>query len=571
MSVELGWDLRYPAADLVSRYRAEGWWTDDTMTDVVFAGLPKAASATCRVRSQTHPFEGTVGEVWDMGLRLARALAEHGVGVGDIVAFQIPNWVEAAACLYGLLPLGVVVVPIVHIYGSKEVSHILRQSRARVLITADRFGRQDYVGNLESCVADLPDLELVILVSAAEQPTVPTLGPTALSWQQVISSFDRLERPVAVDPDSPVSIGYTSGTTADPKGVIHTHRSLLADLRTWAAFAAQEKSPPLSVVPKTGLIASPLGHITGFMSALRPMQWGTPLDLLDLWDPSTVLRAMTEDGASIGGGATFFLLSLIDHPDFEPALHVPFMARLVMGGSAVPGEVALRAAGLGISVVRAYGSTEHPSTTGSLHSDPPDKKTLTDGRLYPGSEIRLQDPDGHSVPAGQAGEIYSRGPELFVGYTDPVLTAAAIDRDGWYDTGDIGVLDEQGYLTITDRKKDIIIRGGENVSAAEVEELILRMGGVTEVAVVSAPDPRYGEHGAALVRLQPKAADFDLAALRDHLAASGLARQKWPEELRFVEEFPRTPSGKIQKHVLRSSLKAGKKAPVPFEIERQPS
>jgi acyl-CoA synthetase len=568
MSEKNDWDLRYPSADLARQYRADGWWNDETMIDLAFSGLPKARSASCRVRSLVHPFEGTVGEVWDMGMRLAGALVQLGIREGDVVAFQLPNWVEAAACLYGLLPMGVVVVPIVHIYGSKEVGHIVRQSGARVLITADRFGRQDYLANLESCVESLPDLEVVIVVSPNGAP-VPGFGRTVLSWPKVIGDADPIEKTVRVDPDTPVSIGYTSGTTADPKGVIHTHRTLLADLRTWAAFAATDASPPLSVVPKTSLIASPLGHITGFISSLRPMQWGTPLDLIDAWDAGIVLKAMATESTSIGGGATFFLLSLIDHPDFDPEIHVPYMARLVMGGSTVPTEVAARAATLGISVVRAYGSTEHPSATGTVHSDPAEKRIATDGRTYPGSEIRVLDDEGGEVPRGKPGEIYSRGPELFVGYTDPALTAEAIDAEGWYATGDIGVLDDEGYLTITDRKKDIIIRGGENVSAAEVEGLILGIDGVTEVAVVSAPDARYGEHGAAIVRLLPGAPTFPLGVVRDHLQASGLARQKWPEDLRFVDEFPRTASGKIQKHVLRSSLRANDKAQVPFEVEPQ--
>ncbi len=155
-----------------------------------------------------------------------------------------------------------------------------------------------------------------------------------------------------------------------------------------------------------------------------------------------------------------------------------------------------------------------------------------------------------------------------MGYTDPVLTAEAIDADGWYDTGDTGILDPEGYLTITDRKKDIIIRGGENVSAAEVEELLADMAGVAEVAVVAAPDARYGEHGAAVVRLLPDAPAFALGAVRAYLQAGGLARQKWPEEVRFVDDFPRTASGKIQKNVLRTSLRDGGGHPLPFERDR---
>ena len=281
------------------------------------------------------------------------------------------------------------------------------------------------------------------------------------------------------------------------------------------------------------------------------------MQLIDQWDPGVVLTAMVEDRLASGSGATFFLTSLLDHPDFDPERHLPLMRQVSMGGSPIPADVARRAAALGIVMTRAYGSTEHPSTTMSLPSDPEPKRLYSDGRALPGVELRLVDIDGRPVGAGEPGEIYSRGPELFVGYTDPALTDDALDADGWYATGDVGVVDPDGYLTITDRKKDIIIRGGENVSAAEVEELLQSLPGVAEVAVVAAPDARYGAHGCAMVRLLPGVSEFRLDAVRDHLDACGLARQKWPEELRFVDDFPRTASGKIQKNVLRTLVGSG--------------
>jgi acyl-CoA synthetase (AMP-forming)/AMP-acid ligase II len=501
-----------------------------------------------------------------MGRRLGGTLARHGIRAGDVVAFQIPNWVEAVACFYGLLPLGVIVVPIVHIYGSKEVSHILRQSRARALITADHFARQDYMANLEDAIQMLPDLEMVVVVSTDAAP-VPELGTPVLSWSEALDAADPMSRPARVDPDSPALVGYTSGTTAAPKGVIHTHRSYLADQRTWATFLAEDTSPPPTVTPNASLTASPVGHVMGLASVLRPLFAASPLDLMDVWEPGTVLAAMAEDGVATGGGPPFFLLSLLNHPDFDPAVHLPYMDRLTMGGAPIPIALARLATDLGISLVRAYGSTEHPSTTASHHSDPLEKRIYTDGRAMSGTEIEVVDSDGRPVAVGRPGEIRSRGPELFAGYVDRDLTADAIDAAGWYDTGDIGVLDAEGYLTVTDRKKDIIIRGGENVSSAEVEGVLAGITGVAEIAVVAAPDPQYGEHGAAIVRLLPGARAFTLESAQRHLEAGGLARQKWPEELRFVDEFPRTPSGKIQKNVLRAALRAGVDQPVPFEVD----
>ena len=210
---------------------------------------------------------------------------------------------------------------------------------------------------------------------------------------------------------------------------------------------------------------------------------------------------------------------------------------------------------MGIEIARSFGSTEHPSVTGSYPDTPRAKRISTDGAPLPGVELRLVDEDGTDVAPGEPGEIWTRGPDQFAGYTDEGETAQAFSADGWFMTGDVGVLDPDGFLTITDRKKDIIIRGGENVSAAEVEEVLVRMPGVAEVAVVAAPDARLGEVGCAFFRMLPGAEAPDVAALRAFLEPAGLARQKWPEHVRSVEDFPRTPSGKIQKFVLRQRLR----------------
>jgi acyl-CoA synthetase (AMP-forming)/AMP-acid ligase II len=216
-----------------------------------------------------------------------------------------------------------------------------------------------------------------------------------------------------------------------------------------------------------------------------------------------------------------------------------------LGGSTVPVAVMERITRMGIDAFRSYGSTEHPSTTGCLLDDPEEKRLTTDGRLLPGVELRLD----------EDGEIVSRGPDCCIGYTDPDLTANAFDEDGWYHTGDVGVLDDEGYLTITDRLSDIIIRGGENISAQEIEELLLGMDAVAEASVVAAPDARLGERAAAFLRIREGQTGPTLEQVRAHMEEAGLARQKWPESLQEVVDFPRTPSGKVQKYVLRQQLR----------------
>ncbi len=533
-------ELRPDDAERAKRYCAEGHWTDETLGSILAAGFAEAPDSVVKLRSEVHAWEGPFGDAADLARRVAGGLRAAGVGPGDPVAFQVPNWIEAAATFWAIAFLGAVPVPIVHFYGAKEVGFILRQSSARWFITADQFGNIDYIANFETLRDGLPALEEVFVVGDRV--------PTGARSFDVLASADPIDGPAPADPSAPALIAYTSGTTSDPKGVVHSHRSIGFEIKQLSDLSAMASSRPT-------LTGAPVGHGIGMLAALlMPVYRREPIHLIDVWDPKRVLAAMLEDDLASGSGATYFLISLLDHPDFTDE-HAAKMERIGLGGSPVPLQVCERAERLGMSTVRSFGSTEHPSITGSHHTDPRDKRVGTDGKPMLGVEIELRDPDGKLVAPGEPGEIWSKGPDCFVGYTDPAATKAAIDSNGWFDTGDIGRLDDDGYLSIVDRKKDIIIRGGENVSALEVEELILRMPGVAECAVVAAPDPRLGEHGAAFLRMQPDGGELpSLDDMRKHLAASGLAKQKWPEEVYAVEDFPRTPSGKVQKFVLRERL-----------------
>ncbi len=535
------WGLRVIPPVLTDGYVDSGWWRDDTVGQMVVGAIRARPELTVKIRSSVRPWAGTFADVLDAAGRMAGGLRAAGVGAGDVVAFQLPNWIEAAVTFWAAALLGAVVTPIVHFYGPKEVAYILRRTAVRALITADRFGHQDYVAALEGFRAGVPSLELVAVVGDGPVP------PWAIPFDRLLDG-EPMTAPTVVDPSSPALIAYTSGTTADPKGVVHSHRTIGFEIRQLAAM--QTGNPPL-------LVGAPVGHAIGMLSGLLLPVWkGEPINLIDVWNPGAVLAAMLEDGVASGSGATFFLTSLLDHPDCTPD-HLKLMSRIGLGGSPVPGAVTERMASLGISAIRSYGSTEHPSTTGSRHEEPQSKRHYTDGRPLLGVELRLVDEAGRDVAPGERGEIWSRGPDCCIGYTDPALTASNFDPEGWFATGDVGVLDEDGYLTIVDRKKDIIIRGGENISALEVEEMLMRIPGVAEAAVVAAPDERLGEHVCAFVRLTEGSAPVDLADVRAQLQGAGMARQKWPEELRMVPELPRTPSGKVKKFVLRDQLRSG--------------
>ncbi|WP_019931324.1 AMP-binding protein [Nocardia sp. BMG111209] len=510
--------MRKIPADLAERYVAEGWWTDDTLGDLLGRGLAAAPDTEFHVHSEVRPWSGTFGEVELRARRLAAGLRERGVGPGDAVALQLPNWVEAAVGFWAAALLGAVVVPIVHIYGRREVEFILRTVRPRAFLTAEAFGPLRF----------RPEV-------AAQVPVVGVVG----------RDFDRLlaDEPLtgiaATDPDAPALIAFTSGTTRDPKGVVHSHRTLGFEIRQLGAH-----NPPYS---GPALTAAPVGHFIGMLGALLlPVLDGSPVHLMDVWNPARVLELMGRHGVAIKGGVPYYVTSLLDHPDFRTE-HLACIRYVGFGGAPVPAAVTGRLTELGITVFRSYGSTEHPSVTGSHYTAEAGKRLYTDGKALPGVEVRL----------AEDGEIVTRGPELCLGYTDDKLTERAFDAEGWYHTGDIGVFDADGYLTVTDRKSDLIIRGGENIGALEVEEVLLGIPAVAEAAVVAAPDPRLGEHAAAVLRLRADAAAPTLADLRAHLAEVGLAKQKWPEELHIVTDFPRTPSGKVQRFRLRQAIADG--------------
>ncbi|MEU5879172.1 AMP-binding protein [Spirillospora sp. NPDC047279] len=530
-----GWGVRTVPAGLAQRYRDEGWWTGASLGSMVAEGLGHAPHLPFQVRSRTRPYTGTLADVDRAARSLAWALRVRDIGPGSVVVLQLPNWVEAAITFWAATYVGAIVVPVVHFYGPKEVGYILDDTRPAVIVTPDAFGRTDHLRQYEHLLAARDDDPLWLVVSDRPERELPR---AATSFHRMLSA-DPLPEPEAVDPDQPAVVGFTSGTTLNPKGVVHSHRTIGWEARQANGFYGRGGPPQI--------VGTPVGHFMGMINAfLVPLLRSEPVHLIDVWDPAEVLRTMGEQGLGIAGGPPYFLTSLLDHPDFTPE-HLALIPYMGLGGAMVPEAFTERATKEGIAVYRSYGSTEHPSITASLLDDAADKRLRTDGRPLPGAEIRLD----------EAGEILTRGADCFIGYTDPALTARAFDADGWYRTGDMGALDADGYLTITDRVADVIIRGGENISAQEIEALLIRMERVAEVSVVAEPDTRLGEHATAVIRPHDPASPVSLDDVRSHLADAGLARQKWPESVYLVADFPRTATGKIQKFRLREQVRDG--------------
>lgn len=523
------WTLREVAPELEARYRELGMWDDGSMAPALFSAIEACAHETFTVWSETRAYQGTIGEVGEQAQRVAAAMRAAGIGAGDVVAWQLPNWREAAIAMWGAIGVGAVVLPIADGYGPDDVALILRQSGARLLIAPASFRSRHYVDEVTQRRGGLPELADVWAAESLDD----RLGHEPLQ-PQVRRATD------------PAMLCYTSGSSSQPKGVIHTHRSMLAEIR-------QQVREPYAAARRRELVASPVGHVAGLLRMLLlPIFRGNPIFAIDRWRPAEVLSIARSNDLIVGSGVIFFLQSLLDEPTFTPA-DVVHVSHVGTGGAPIPDAVAERADQLGICLVRSYGSTEHPTISTSPPEETRERRLFTEGRPRSGVDVRITDFDGDLLPAGHEGRVWTRGPDLFAGYVDPSQNTVFSD-DGWFETGDLGVLDAHNFLRITGRTKDIVIRGGENVSAAQVERQLLALDAVAEAAVIAAPDERLGERVCAFVRLHPGGGPLDLDSVREQMLAAGSGRHFVPEELHVVESFVRSSTGKLDKHALRAML-----------------
>lgn len=482
----------------------------------------------------------TFAEILERAERVSHGLRRLGIAAGDRVAVQVPNRPELVLAYYACFLAGAVVVPVTHIYGPAEMSFILRQSAASALIIPERSGSIDFLDRVDR-LGDVPGLRDVIVIGDAR-----THGH--VTWSSLEDSGTIGEPDPDVGSDELCALLYTSGTTSEPKGVKHTHNSLLAEVRTSMTAKLVERGEAV-------LVPWPAGHIAGLISIVAPLTWGNDSVIMERWDPVAAVDLIERHRCATTSGTPQHFISLLEAAD--AAGHDVSSLRLALiGAASVPPTVVERFEERGLRLCRCYGSTEHPTSTSNDLGDTPERRAHTDGRPTLGNQVRLVDEQGDDVPLGSDGEIAVRGPEQFVGYWDAELDRASFLPGGWFLTGDIGRYDEDGYLRVTDRRKDIIIRGGDNIASKEVEDVLDRHPAVIEAVVVSAPDQRYGETVAAFVRLR-QGQDLSLEDVAAHFARAGVAKQKAPTVLEVVDDLPRTLSGKVQKFELRARLRQG--------------
>lgn len=461
----------------------------------------------------------TLAEMARRAGSLQTRLREAGVGPGDVVTLQLPNWWETIAAMHATWGLGAIVNPVTPIYRGTELQGILATSRPKAVLAPADYRELDYSAMIAGALAAVGHEASVLTVREPNRAD---------------SCADEFEF-AAADPDDVAMLMYTSGTTGRPKGVLHSHRTLL--------YEAQSISDTFGLRADSIFMPSPLTHITGLLyGVLMPLQLGGRVVLMDRWDPDAAVRLIEHDGCTATVSATPFLRGLADsytRAGIQSSLHT-----FVCGGADIPATlVATALAVMGTSVARTYGSTEMPTLCIVRPDDAGQVRLATEGRVIGEAEARLaSEVDG-------VGELEVRGPELFVGYLDPQDNQAAFTADGWFRTGDLARIAPTGEVAIVGRLKDVIVRGGENISAKEVEDLLMSHAAIRDVAIVGIPDDVMGERACAVVVTDRES--LDLADLTSHLATSGIAKQKYPEALYIVPELPRTVSGKVQKFQLR--------------------
>jgi cyclohexanecarboxylate-CoA ligase len=526
------------AAERGAAYRQHGLWDGSTLSGRLASTAsthPGRPAVIDRDGTSTHTYADLEGDV----ARVAAWLGTRGVGAGDVVSVQLPNWYEFVVVAVAAQRVGGVINPLLPIYRRKELLHAVTVAQSKVVCTPASYRNYDHLEQTRQ-VIDASGLPVVHVVVDEARPAGATIdGPTV--WLADILAGPAPDREEWVErPDAVSELIFTSGTEAAPKAIMHTEQTANFSVRV-AGHDMAIGSGDVVWMP------SPIGHSTGFNYGVRlAVYHGLPLVLQDRWDATVACDLIAVHGASYTMASTTFLQDVVGQAE-RRGDSLGVMTRFGCGGAPVPPELVRRAAACGITVLRLYGSTEVLVATWNRPTSPMEKRTETDGLALTDVEVEVRDEAGSPCAAGVAGEIHVRGPNTCVGfYRDPDRTAATFAPGGWVRSGDLATMDADGYVTVVGRKKEIIIRGGLNITPREIEDLLLDFPEVDRAAVVGLPDERLGERVCACVVL---AAGTNLAfgAMVDRLRAVGLATYKLPERLEILDGLPVTASGKTQK------------------------
>lgn len=526
--------------------RQAGYWVDKTMDDFLNQALSafpdKEALVAYRV-DREQPVRLTYRQLCDKIDRAAASLRAMGVAHGDVVSVQLPNWWEFVVITLACGRVGAVINPLMHIFRERELSYMLDFAQSKVLIVPKVFRGFDYSVMAGELQQQLPLLQHVIVVD----------GEGENSFERALLSDQAGAVPASgrsatgLQPDDLAVLMFTSGTTGSPKGVMHSSNTLVACMNALSGrfgLGAED----------VFLASTPVGHMTGYVAVvLIGLRQGGTVILQDVWEGTQGVALMVKEKVTYFAASTPFLNDICEVVA-AGAPRPDNLRSFLCGGAPIPPAVIERAKReVNINVCSLWGMTEALSGTLTEPSRAADKSSTTDGRPLEGMEVRIADDDGRPLPQGETGRLLVRGAQMFLGYYKQPAHLP-FDREGWFDSGDLAYLDVEGYIRISGRTKDVLIRGGENIPVVEIEGVLCKHPAVSAVSIVGYPDVRLGERACAFVVVR-QGQTFDLETLQAHLAACKVAKQYWPERVEILAQLPVTPTGKIQKFKLKEAAK----------------
>ncbi|HAV7742885.1 TPA: medium-chain fatty-acid--CoA ligase [Escherichia coli] len=521
-------------------YRQQGLWGDASLADYwqqTARAMPDKIAVV-----DNHGASYTYSALDHAASCLANWMLAKGIESGDRIAFQLPGWCEFTIIYLACLKIGAVSVPLLPSWREAELVWVLNKCQAKMFFAPTLFKQTRPVDLILPLQNQLPQLQQIVGVDKLAPAT------SSLSLSQIIADNTSLTTAITTHGDELAAVLFTSGTEGLPKGVMLTHNNILASER---AYCARLNLTWQDVF----MMPAPLGHATGFLHGVTaPFLIGARSVLLDIFTPDACLALLEQQRCTCMLGATPFVYDLLNVLEKQPA-DLSALRFFLCGGTTIPKKVARECQQRGIKLLSVYGSTESSPHAVVNLDDPLSRFMHTDGYAAAGVEIKVVDDARKTLPPGCEGEEASRGPNVFMGYFDePELTARALDEEGWYYSGDLCRMDEAGYIKITGRKKDIIVRGGENISSREVEDILLQHPKIHDACVVAMSDERLGERSCAYVVLKAPHHSLSLEEVVAFFSRKRVAKYKYPEHIVVIEKLPRTTSGKIQKFLLRKDI-----------------
>ncbi|ENW26624.1 cyclohexanecarboxylate-CoA ligase [Acinetobacter lwoffii] len=526
----------------------QGYWLNQTILDFLRSAVEKnpdkTALVSVKVENQTEQ-TFSYQQLWDMTNKIALGLKQLGVEKNDVVSCQLPNWWEFTLLYLACSRMGAVLNPLMSIFRERELEFMLKHGESKVFVVPKTFRNFNHEQLANQLQNKLDSLKHVVVVNGEGENNFDhlLLNHGLEQDASAVAELDSLES----GPDDITQLIFTSGTTGEPKGVMHTANTLFSNI---VPYAERLHLTENDVV----LMASPMAHQTGFMYGLMmPIQLNTKVVLQDVWDVAKAVDLIHQHQVNFTMASTPFLNDL-SNTVAEQHDKVDSLKIFLCAGAPIPGPLVQKAREtLGVKVISAWGMTECGAVTLTLPEDEDERSFNTDGIALLGVEIKIVNKKGQTKAVNESGRLMIRTCSNFGGYLKrPHLNDT--DAEGWFDTGDIAYQDEHGYIRICGRKKDVIIRGGENIPVAEIESLLYKHPNIATVALVAYADERMGERACAIIKLKDQTKPLSFNELVDFLKTHNLAMQYLPERLEIWEDIPMTPSGKIQKFKLRELL-----------------